>query len=375
MKQKKHIVIDARLYGPKHTGLGRYTKNLLIALKDLPEFNKFNFTLLVYPELLNEIKSDLGNSFNYRVCKYRHYSLKEQLFLPFFIRQLKPDLTHFTHLDKPILYFGKSAVTIHDLIRHFSKGGETTTKSPFLYWPKYFGYLLMTRIILWTSFVIVPSDFWRDFIIKKYSFNPHKIITTHEAVDPIFIKKNRPHIDNCKLKTENYLLYTGNLYPHKNITIVFKALKKLPKIKLKIICARSVFTQKIEAQIKREKLTSQVEFLGFVPDSDFSKLYSHALALVHPSLMEGFSLTGLEAMALNCPVIAAKASCLPEIYGPAALYFNPYSTQSLVKTISKLKNNLPLRNRLIKLGQNQYQKYDWSFTAQKTLDFYKQIIN
>ena len=51
MKQKKHIVIDARLYGPKHTGLGRYTKNLLIALKDLPEFNKFNFTLLVYPEL------------------------------------------------------------------------------------------------------------------------------------------------------------------------------------------------------------------------------------------------------------------------------------------------------------------------------------
>ena len=145
--------------------------------------------------------------------------------------------------------------------------------------------------------------------------------------------------------------------------------------KLKIICARSVFTQKIEAQIKREKLTSQVEFLGFVPDSDFSKLYSHALALVHPSLMEGFSLTGLEAMALNCPVIAAKASCLPEIYGPAALYFNPYSTQSLVKTISKLKNNLPLRNRLIKLGQKQYQKYDWSFTAQKTLDFYKQIIN
>ena len=106
------------------------------------------------------------------------------------------------------------------------------------------------------------------------------------------------------MKTENYLLYTGNLYPHKNITIVFKALK-LPKIKLKIICARSVYP-KIEAQIKREKLTSQVEFLGFVPDS-FSKLYSHALALVHPSLMEGFSLTGLEAMALNCPVIAASA--------------------------------------------------------------------
>lgn len=371
MKIKKHIVIDARLYGPKHTGLGRYTKNLLIALKKLPDFEKYKFTLLVYPELFAEAKSDLGNSFEYQICKYRHYSLKEQLFLPSFINTLKPDLVHFTHLDKPIFYFGKSVVTVHDLIRHFSRGGETTTKNPLLYWPKYFGYLLMTRIILYNSFVIVPSNFWQDYIIKKYSFNPQKIITTHEAVDPNFISPRHQHTET----PENYILYTGNLYPHKNITIIFKALKKLPKIKLKIICARSVFTQKIEAQIKNEKLDSQVEFLGFVPDSDFPKLYSRALALVHPSLLEGFSLTGLEAMALNCPVIAAKASCLPEIYGPAALYFNPKNATSLAKTITKLKNNTPLRNQLIKLGQEQYKKYNWHFTAQETLNFYKKIIN
>ena len=145
MKTKKHIVIDARLYGPKHTGLGRYTKNLLVALKKLADFKTFRYTLLVYPELESEIKADLGNSFNYFVTNIRHYTFKEQIVLPIILRRLQPDLIHFTHLDKPIFYFKKSVVTVHDLIRHFSKGKDTTTRSPLLYWPKYWGYLLMTR--------------------------------------------------------------------------------------------------------------------------------------------------------------------------------------------------------------------------------------
>ncbi|MBU1117599.1 hypothetical protein KKD37_01395, partial [Patescibacteria group bacterium] len=164
----KHIVIDARLYGPKHTGLGRYTKNLLFSLKDLPDFKKYKFTLLIYPELEQEIKNDLKDNFTYLCTNLKHYSLKEQLFLPILLKKLKPDLVHFTHLDKPILYFGASVVTVHDLIRHFSHGSDTSTKNPLLYWPKYIGYLIMTRLILLTSNIIVPSNFWRDYIIKKY---------------------------------------------------------------------------------------------------------------------------------------------------------------------------------------------------------------
>ena len=114
----KHIVIDARLYGPKHTGLGRYTKNLLVSLKDLPDFKKYRFTLIVYPELLSEVSRDLTDSYNYVTTSLKHYSLWEQIFLPVLLAKLKPDLVHFTHLDKPILYFGKSVVTVHDLIRH-----------------------------------------------------------------------------------------------------------------------------------------------------------------------------------------------------------------------------------------------------------------
>lgn len=370
----KHIVIDARLYGPKHTGLGRYTKNLLIALKKTSDFKKYSFTLLVYPELIDEIKKDLGDNFSYLSTNLRHYSFQEQLFLPLLLIKLHPNLVHFTHLDKAIFYFGKSVVTVHDLIRHFSKGPETSTKNPLFYWPKYWGYLLMTKIIFFTSHIIVPSNFWRNYIIGNYHLNPNKIVTTYEAVDPEFFNKSSS-FSNLKSKISNYLIYTGNLYPHKNIDVIFEALKKLPEIKLKIICARSIFTSKIEKQIIKKGLQKQIEFMGYIPDSEFAKIYHQALALVHPSFLEGFSLTGLEAMALDCPVIASSSSCLPEIYENSVLYFDPKNSNELVKQILLLQKSPQLRNELIKKGHSQVAKYSWTKTAKETLNFYQKILN
>lgn len=365
-----HIVIDARLYGPKDTGLGRYTKNLLIALAELPNFSNYNFSLLVYPEKLTEIKSDLKDNFTYISTNIRHFTLTEQFKLPQLLASLKPDLVHFTHLDKPIFYTGKSVVTIHDLIRHFSKGSDTTTRNLFLYWPKYFGYLLMTRVILKTSYIIVPSNYWRDYIIHHFDYDPKKIITTYEAVDPGLYSDHK-----VVTKPENYLLYTGNLYPHKNISVLLSAINLLPNIRLKIICARNVFSARITKIINNLGLQNQVETLGYVPDKDFQKLYANALALVHPSLLEGFSLTGLEAMALNCPVIAAEASCLPEIYQNSVLYFNPHRPNDLVSQITKLIDNTTLRQLLINAGHKQVKKYSWNNTAIETFDFYQKILN
>ncbi len=370
----KHIVIDARLYGAKHTGIGRYTKNLLIALKNQPVFSNFKFTLLVYKDLESEVKKDLGNNFNYVVTDIKHYSLKEQLFLPIVLYQLKPDLVHFTHFNKPILYLGKSVITIHDLIKHFFKGPQNSTKNSLIYWLKYFFYYIFTNFVIKHNDIIVPSNFWRDYLLKNFHLNQEKVTTTHEAVDPSFLF-NLDKIRNSKLEIGNYILYTGNLYPHKNIQVIIEALKFLPDIKLKIICARNYFSQKIEELINHNNLKSQVDFLGYIPDKDFKKIYAQALALVHPSLMEGFSLTGLEAMALNCPVISSDSSCLPEIYQNSVLYFDPHNYQQLINQIIKLKKSPKLRQQMIKRGHLQVQKYSWVSTAQKTLSVYKKILN
>ncbi|MDD4027184.1 MAG: glycosyltransferase family 1 protein [Candidatus Shapirobacteria bacterium] len=373
MKQK-HIVIDARLYGPKHTGIGRYTKNLLKSLIKLPDFKKYKFTLIIYKNLEEEIKKDLNSNFNYVTTNIHHYSIREQILLPFIIYRLNADLVHFTHFNKPILYFKKSVITIHDLIKHFFTGKDTTTKNQFLYSFKHIAYLFLTNTIVKRNQIIVPSNFWRKYLIEKFKLNPSRVVTTHEAVDPTFLQNNLD-IGNSKLEIGNYIIYTGNLYTHKNIKVVLKALKDLPKLKLKIICARSFFSDKLKTQISHMGLKKQVEFLGYLDDKEFKNVYQQALALVHPSLMEGFSLTGLEAMALNCPVISSNSSCLPEIYNHSVLYFDPNDSNDLVKKIKQLINNPDLRQKLIKLGQQQLKKYSWTKTAKQTMAVYKNCLN
>lgn len=368
----KHIVIDARLYGSKHTGIGRYTKNLLKSLSQLPNFNKYKFTLIVYRDLKKEIIKDLGTSFNYCETDIKHYSLKEQLVLPFIIYRLNADLVHFTHFNKPLFYFKKSVVTIHDLIKHFSRGKETTTQNQFFYQIKYFFYLILVNLTVKTNQIIVPSNYWRDFLIKKYHLSKKRVVTTYEAVDSFFLKEDKNK--NTISKASNYLIYTGNLYPHKNIEVLLLALKKLPHLKLKIISARNYFTQKISKKINELKLQKQVEILGYIDDHQFIKIYKNALALVHPSLMEGFSLTGLEAMALNCPVISSTSSCLPEIYGNSVLYFDPYSPDDLIKKINQLKKSSTLRQKLLKLGHQQVKKYSWDTCAKESMAVYQKLL-
>ncbi|MGI5841437.1 MAG: glycosyltransferase family 4 protein [Patescibacteria group bacterium] len=364
----KHIIIDARLYGPKHTGIGRYTKNLLLALSDLPDFSQYKFSLLIYPELESEIRKDLGNKFTLIPTNIRHYSLKEQLILPFILYKYHPNLVHFTHFNKPILYLKKSVVTIHDLIKHFFKGSDTTTKNPYFYWPKYFFYRLFTHLIIKTNTIIVPSNYWRDYLIKTFKLPPAQVTTTHEAVDPKFVTRNTP-----PETPNNYVIYTGNLYPHKNVTVILEALKKIPDLNLKIISGRNAFVDKFLKSIDRS-IKPQVNLMGFVDDKEFHKVYSKALALVHPSFMEGFSLTGLEAMALKCPVISSNTSCLPEVYGNSVLYFDPANSDELVGQIKSLQNNDKLRRSLIRKGLNQLKKYSWQKTAQQTLKVYKKTL-
>ncbi len=365
----KHICIDARMYGPNNTGIGRYVQNLLCSLTDQPNFHNYRFTLLVNPQQYNTIKSELGEKYKYLTVNIPHYSLNEQIKLPFILYRLHPDLVHFPHFNKPIFYFGKSVVTIHDLIKHYSKGKDTTTKNIFLYWPKYWLYIILTKLVIEHNAIIVPTNYWRQHLLTHFQLKPQNIITTYEAVDPSFLNSSQ-----ITQKTENYLLYTGNLYPHKNIVVVLKALKKLPDISLKIISQPNIFLTRTKLLSKKLGVENQVEFLGFVNDNDFKTLYHHALAYVFPSLMEGFGLPGLEAQALGCPVICSHASCLPEVYEDSALYFQPNNSNDLVSKIKQLKTSPSLRKEMIAKGFSQVKKYSWKSTAAQTLSYYEKNL-
>jgi len=371
------IVIDARMYGLEHAGIGRYVLNLV---KELEKKDKKNDYYLLLRKNYYQKLSFKNKKFKKILADIPHYSVKEQLLLPKIIKKIKPDLVHFPHFNVPLFYQGKYIVTIHDLIKHQSKGKETTTRLPFLYWPKYVLYrLIIFLAIKRARRIITPSQYWQKELIKRYQVKPEKITVTYEGADE-FLKQKTKKDNQTVLKeyniTKPFVIYTGNLYPHKNVLRLVKAIAlfnqtKKEKLTLVIACSRDLFLERFEKEMEKIKGEIQVILAGFVPTEELISLYQESEAFVTPSLLEGFGLPGLEAMASGTPVIASNASCLPEIYSDAALYFDPLNIKDMAEKIKAVINHPRKRQELIKKGKEQVKKYSWEKMAKETLKVYR----
>lgn len=171
------ILIDARLYGPKHTGNGRYTQNLVENLTHIDSRNQY--LILLRKENFNNLK--LPNNFKKILANFKHYSFEEQINLPFLLYKLKPDIVHFPHFNVPLLYFRKYIVTIHDLIMHKFKGGEATVRKFPMYQIWRLGYYLsFVKAVYGSTKIIVPSNAVKDELISYYNINPKKVEVIYE---------------------------------------------------------------------------------------------------------------------------------------------------------------------------------------------------
>jgi glycosyltransferase involved in cell wall biosynthesis len=104
---------------------------------------------------------------------------------------------------------------------------------------------------------------------------------------------------------------------------------------------------------------------GRVDDAALKALYLGAQGLVFPSLDEGFGLPPLEAMALGCPVVAARAGAVPEVCGDAALYFDPRDPQDMAAALRRLLDDAPLRATLAEAGRQRAASWTWSLAAHR----------
>ena len=365
------IGIDARLYGSKHTGIGRYTKNLILALAKKDRKN--SYVIFGSQEIKEEIES--LKKFEFVKLTTPIYSLAEQVINPFVFSRAKLDMLHVPHFNAPIFYPGKLVITIHDLIKHISTGKDSTTHSTGIYWIKQLAYRFIVFVNIHKAKVIItPSKFWQDYLVNNYNLNFKKVHVTYEAVDKT-LKSKKGQSPKNTLKKYNldkpFIIYTGNLYPHKNINFLIKAVgvfnnSHKHQLTLAIACARSVFE-------KRLTKDSDIRYLGYVPDNDLAMLYSQSLALVHPSLIEGFGLTGLEAMAAGLPVLSSDATCLPEVYGEAALYFDPYNQKSLILRLEQIMEDRDLLKDLKEKGYLRVKSFSWDRTAKETIKAYQAI--
>lgn len=364
------IGIDARLAGSKHAGIGRYSENLIKRLITLSQQKnnkaQIKFVLFFFnSEQAREVLGPLSQASNIKVVitNIKHYGFKEQFCLPKIYRQAQLDLLYVPHWNVPIFYRGKLAITIHDLLWHEQKGTGATTLKAWQYFFKYLAYRFISKTAAKRAQIIfVPAQTIKNTVLQHYPFAKNKIIVSKEGLADNYEALLKQETKTVQ-KTKRQLIYTGSLYPHKNLKIIIKSLSKIPKYKLLIASSRNIFQDQIQALVSRYKVKKQVFFLGFVPDKKLLALYQESMALVQPSFSEGFGLTGIEAMACRLPVLASDIKIFREIYQDAAFFFNPNSCEDFLKALDNLE--LSNRKEIIEKGLKVAGQYSFDEMAQE----------
>lgn len=320
------IAIDARFYGNGHTGLGRYTTNVL---KYLPSYFKGE-TLKV---LLRDSEYDnfpSGKNIVKIHAEIPHYSLSEQIMMPRLLKSIGADLLYTMHFNAPIYAGIPTIITVHDLIKSHFTGRDTTTRAPWLYSLKRFGYnQVIKNTLLKSSDIIVPTNTVKNDILSMFTnVKPERIHPIPEAPDEIFRSYDlRPTTQDLPNK---YLLFVGNAYPHKNLPILLEAMKSLPGYELVIVAKSTPFLSRALAPYDQ----TRIHLLQNLSDQDLVSVYKQASLLVTPSFMEGYGLVGLEALMVGTPVVASNIPVYREVYGDKVTYFDPSSPKDLISVIS-----------------------------------------
>jgi glycosyltransferase involved in cell wall biosynthesis len=175
-------------------------------------------------------------------------------------------------------------------------------------------------------------------------------------------------LDRHGLRGKRFLLAVGRAGAHKNIDRLCQAFSglvdthgaALADVVLAIVGGGpgAVFAAG-DAPIRHARIVE----IPPLTDAPLKALYLKAVALVHPSLYEGFGLPPLEAMRCGCPTLVAHATSLPEVCGDAALYFDPTDTAAIARALEQVLQEGALRQRLIAAGHAQAARYTWARAA------------
>lgn len=369
----KRIAIDFRMC--RHAGIGRYIQE---TLRGVLKSKNFRFALIGYAadeKLARQLSQDAV--IDYRAARSRIYSLAEQVELVNLASDA--DLFHSPHFNIPIFLKKPLIVTLHDLI-YVQQEAYAKNLIRTIYVRR-----LLSEISKKASSVLTVSEYTKESL-KKFlpGISSSKIFVTPEAAANFFSQTqdcDRLEAFKKDKKIEKpYCLFVGSLKAHKNIPTLIKAFnqcREAHKLDHELILVgradkKDSLIQNLIAQ------SSFVRHVGEAPDDELVCWYNLASVFVLPSLMEGFGLPVLEAMASGAPAILSNQSSLPEVGGEAALYFDPLradAIDALSELIYNVLSDKNLQQKMVEKGLQQAKKFTWQKTADQTLEAYARALH
>jgi glycosyltransferase involved in cell wall biosynthesis len=283
------------------------------------------------------------------------YSPLEQLQIP---RVAPPETRVFwaPNVNVPLVHPGRLLVTVHDAFYFGPPAGVRTRLDK----RAYLG-LLVRKLRRSAGAVICVSEFTKRELEKKWTWPcPLHVVTS--GIEPDWFSK--PNGERPWRKP--YLVYVGNLKPHKNLPRTLAAFARVAgRVPHDFLLIGSGNVEPL-ARMLDPRIVSRVHFLGSLEGSEVKQRVAHASGLVLASLYEGFGLPPLEAMALGVPVLVAKTASLPEMCGSAALYCDPRSIEAIARGIETLLCDDAERSRLAREGPKNARRWDWDDSARRT---------
>ena len=366
------IAIDARKL--HDFGIGTYIRNLLLNLARLDQ--ETEYIVLARPDDADAMGT-LGPNFRAVPESARPYSIGEQFRIPLSLVRERAHLLHEPHYVLPPATRCRSVVTIHDCIH--------------LMFPQYLPSRLAyayARMSMWSAVwksdrILTVSEASKRDILKFFDIPPEKVAVIYNAIDERFLMppdEERTDAIRQRYQLDHpFLLYIGNIKPHKNLERLIEAFGRvrangLSELRLIIIGDEISKYPPLRQAVHRHRLNKFVRFLGFQPYETLAVFYRLARAFVFPSIYEGFGLPPLEAMASGVQTMVSDRSCLPEVCGDAALYVDPDDIAGFAKAIEEALEDEKARETHVERGLARAAAFTWARCIEGTVAAYRRAL-
>ena len=360
------IAILADPLDNQSAGVHTYTKQLIEALAKYDTVNEYLIIRQKVDPSLNLPQLAIPNS------KFPgHASLRMFFIIPFILRKEKVDAVlepaHFGPFNLPKRI--KRITMIHDL-------------TPLMY-PQYHRFhsqllqrIFLKRILQKANLILSNSENTTKDIVQTFPHTKSKVKTILLGRDVDFHPiSTRNYLNKNKLSLP-YFLFTGTIEPRKNLITLLDAYQLFreqtdEKVMLIFAGKKGWKTEAFFNKLEKHPYRNDILVTGYVEKRDLIELYSHALALIYPSLYEGFGLPVLEALSCGTRVICSSSSSLPEVGGELAFYFEPHAKIELLAHMKTVFQNInePQKKDLLQ----QAQQFSWENYANELIKFVCQL--
>ncbi|HEX9799339.1 MAG TPA: glycosyltransferase family 1 protein [Thermoanaerobaculia bacterium] len=355
------VVLDARKAAD--FGIGTYVRGLVGGFAELD--CGLDFVLLGDPARAAGL-GELPAGFRWLAERAANYSLRELWSVSRAALRAGADLFHAPHYVLPVGLRCPAVVTIHDLIHLRFPEHRSLAE-------RIYAHVMLRRALGRAARVLAVSAATRAELEERFGGLAARVVTVSNGVDDRF---RRPlaggelgeRLARFSL-APGYFLFVGNPKPHKNLDRLLAAHRRLAAARGAAVPALVVVGGDAAASA-----AVGVVRLGVVAEDDLPALYRGALALVVPSLWEGFGLPAAEAMACGTPVAAADRGALPEVIGDAGLLFPPDDVDAIAAALARLLDDAALRAELARRGPQRAERFRWRESARATLAVYREAL-